>query len=129
MADCTKVILLFDDNTTRVYDPKDIDSIFFDDDLAKCFRDNCLGGSSGSVDPEKTLEGAIKRRNQVKSGGGGAGGGAGGGSAGGGGNPGDPTQEATLTSTAVATAEPITVASSFEPCIHMRDCTWDCGTT
>lgn len=122
MADCTHVILVFDNGKARVYDPKEIDSIFFDDEKARCFRDNCLDGSGGS-DPDRTLDAQIG-----KPGRGGAGGASGGSGGAGKGGATEPGQEASLTSTAVAMETTTIVAAVSAPCIHKRDCTWDCPT-
>ena len=117
MAECTQVILVFGDGRTKLYDPKKIDSIFFDDEKAMCFATKCLGDTKppGGGSSADHLTKAIERRR-----GGGSGGPHGGGKEAGAEGP-----QATLTSeTAAAT---LTLANSFEPCIHMRDCTWDCG--
>lgn len=125
MPDCTHVILVFDDGTSKVYDPAKIDSIFFDDDKARCFAKHCLKNGGGPPDEpgksERSLDAAIEARDEGNPGKAGE--------HGGGANPGSPTQEATLTSTAVATEPTTIVAGVSPPCIHMRDCTWDCGTT
>ena len=118
MAKCIKVILLYDDNTTRVYDPDKIDSIFFDKEKARCFAKNCLGDSDvpGGGSSADNLDAALRRAGDTSKDAGG-----------GGGAPGDPSQEGGQTATALATAPNVVAADNGFECIHMVDCTWDCG--
>lgn len=120
MADCTKVILVFDDGHTKTIDATKIDSIFFDDEAAKCFAKNCLDPDPDGKKPLDKLNEATEAAGEK----------------GGGGNPGsNPGAESkdtaydgggqTATLTADAQARTLSVVAG--PCIHMTDCSWDCG--